>query len=128
MKKVIGIVMFVVFIGLMSACGSVGNEKSDYISEADLDEREETILTTDADLSFVFDYNNTSYEEVSVWIEKKESDEMVNDELGYMTKDSDAQGSIILATATDEEPHEKETIYQGVADENGQSSSTLYDE
>jgi len=120
--------MFVVLIGLMSACDSVGNEKSDYISEADLDEREEMILTTVADQSFVFDYNNTSYEEVSVWIEKYESGEMVNDELGYMTTDIDEQGSIIFATAIDEEPHEKETFYLGVGDENGTSSSTPSDE
>src|SRR5699024_10235782 len=128
MKKVIGIVMFVVLIGLMSACDSVGNEKSDYISEADLDEREEMILTTVADQSFVFDYNNTSYEEVSVWIEKYESGEMVNDELGYKTTDIDEQGSIIFATASDEEPHEKETFYLGVGDENGTSSSTPSDD
>lgn len=41
--------MFSLLIGFMSACDSVGNEKSDYISEADLDEREEMILTTVAD-------------------------------------------------------------------------------
>jgi len=128
MKKVTGLAMFIVLIGFMNACDSVGNEKSDYISEADLDEREETILTTVADKSFVFDFHNTAYEEVSVWIEKYESGELVNDELGYMTTDIDEQGSIVFATAIDEEPHEKETFYLGVGDESGTSSSTTSDE
>ncbi|QUW23614.1 hypothetical protein JSQ81_08980 [Sporosarcina sp. Marseille-Q4063] len=79
MKRFFIIVALLVFV--LSACVT-NNAKSNTISAVGLTERENAILSTTSDISFVFDFNTDSeYKEVSVWIEKYELGKLVDDKI-----------------------------------------------
>lgn len=86
----------------LSACNTF-NSNTNTISTVELTDRENAILTTSADQSFVYDFNlDSDYKEVSVWIEKYESGELVNDRISKITSRVEDNGSIIMtSTKTD---------------------------
>lgn len=79
MKK-ISVILMILLVFLLGACDNSSTSESNEIAGADLNEREDTILSTTSDNSFVFDYHiEKEYEEVVVWIEKYASGELVDD-------------------------------------------------
>ncbi|WP_156856027.1 hypothetical protein [Oceanobacillus sp. AG] len=124
MKKLLGILMFILLVGTLSACD---DNASNIIAAVDVSDREETILSTLTNQSFLFDFNNEDYEEVSMWVEKYEQGELVDDQLGYLTSPVDETGLIIFATKIDG-VDEQQTFHIGVGDEDGVSSLTTRDE
>lgn len=127
MNRLFGALIFVLLFGSLSACVSDdSNPAENMISTADINDREETILSTTADEAFLFDYR-TTYDEVTVWVEKYEHGELADDRLGLLTTQTDEKGSIILATT----PNQKESGHPfsiGIGDKNGTASSTVLDE
>lgn len=125
--------LFVFLISLLvlslSACNNGNsNSKSNVISAVDLNEREDVILSTISEESFVFDFNiDTEYKEVGVWLEKYESGELVDDKLGYMTTQTDKNGTIILATSKSNDNEKKHAFNIGIGDKNGTSSTNFSD-
>ncbi|GIN90538.1 hypothetical protein J6TS1_31690 [Siminovitchia terrae] len=125
MKKLFGTLILILLVGSLGACSN--NNSNTMISAANVNEREETILSTITSESFLFDFNNTEYKEVAVWVEKYESGKLVDDQLGYMTTQVDKKGSIILATAKASDNEKQQTFHIGVGDQDGTSSASVLD-
>ncbi|SES63029.1 hypothetical protein SAMN05216389_101150 [Oceanobacillus limi] len=97
MRKLI--VWGAVLVCVLSACEHNISD-SNIISTAELTERENTILSTTSEKSFVFDFQlDSEYEEISVWIEKYEFGKLVDDELSYISTTAEQDGSIIFTTS-----------------------------
>ena len=129
--KRISSILIVLLTFLLSACdNSNANSKSNIIFPANLDERENAIISTTSEQSFVFDYNvDPEYKEVAVWIEKYESGKLVNDKLGHMTTETDINnGTIIFATSNRSDEKQPQAYYIGVGDKGGTSSSVVSDD
>lgn len=126
MKKTFVVLISLLILSLSACSNNNSHSKSNIVSAADLNERENAIISTTSEQSFVFDFNaDTEYEEVSVWIDKYESGELVDDKLGYMTTQTDENGTIILATTSN---GEKQLTYSiGVGDKGGTSSAIILD-
>ncbi|WP_152657989.1 hypothetical protein [Oceanobacillus sp. CFH 90083] len=93
--------IFMMLIMGLSALALVACSQNDTdantISAGELTEREDAILSTISDKSFVFDFNiDSEYKEIAVWIEKYESGNLVDDRLGHMTTQVEQSGSIIF--------------------------------
>lgn len=85
---------------ILSACGGHSKPEENIISAAELSERENAILSTTANQSFVFDFNvDGKYKEASVWVEKYESGKLVNDSISGIKSDIKENGSIIFTTS-----------------------------
>lgn len=123
MKKLSSILIILLVFSL-SACS-----ESDMISPADLNERENAIISTISDESFVFDYKTESeFKEVVVWIEKYESGKLVDDKINYMTTQiGEDGGTIILAKSKTGEKEIEQNYYIGVGDNGGLASSVAFD-
>src|SRR5690625_6389674 len=128
MKKLFELIVIILLIGSLAACShNNSNTKSNRISVADLSDREDTILSTITSKSFVFTFNNTDYREVTLWIEKYEDGELVDDQLGSMTTQVGERGSIVLANAKLD--HEEQLSFLiGTGDEDGTASDHVLDE
>ncbi|TFB21026.1 hypothetical protein E3U55_09375 [Filobacillus milosensis] len=86
----------------LSSC--VNNSKTNTISLVELTDRENAILKTTSDQSFVFDFSvNRDYKEVAVWIEKYELGELVDGKLNRLKTQIDGNGSIIISNTKDKE-------------------------
>ncbi|MGN7387905.1 hypothetical protein [Sporosarcina sp. SAFN-015] len=93
------LIMAALLVFVLSACVT-NNAKSNTISAVELTERENAILSTTSDNSFVFDFNvDSEYEEVSVWIEKYELGKLVNNRISSITSQVEENGSVIFATS-----------------------------
>ena len=128
MKKIFGVIVMILLIGSLAACNHNNSDsKPNRISAADLSDREDTILSTISSKSFVFTFNNTDYREVTLWIEKYEDGELVDDQLGGMTTQVGERGSIVLANAKLD--HEEQLSFLiGTGDEDGTASAHVLDE
>lgn len=128
MKRLFGVLIFTLLLGSLGACSSDDSTTvTNTISAADVNDREETILSTSTNESFLFDYHNTDYDEVMVWVEKYESGELVDDQLGFVTTQASEEGSIIVATAINDNDGEQ-TFLIGIGDEGGTSSASILDD
>lgn len=128
MKKTY-IIPIILFIFSLSACdNSNSNSKSNVIFAANLDERDNAIISTTSKESFIFDYNiDAEYKQVVVWIEKYESGKLI-DKLGYMTTETEKNnGTIILATSKESDKEKQQTYYIGVGDKGGTTSAAVPD-
>jgi hypothetical protein len=75
------------------------NLKINTVSDAKLTEREKVILSSTADQSFVFDFNvDDEYKDVTVWVEKYESGNLVG-EVNHISTEIKNQGTIIFTTS-----------------------------
>lgn len=126
MKRLVGIVIMGLAISLMVGCSS--DSKENTISSADLNDREKTILSTTADDGFVFDFNNKAYGDVTIWMEKYESGELVDDALSSMTAEASEEGYIILTSEKDKDGVSEQTFHIGVGSANGVSSISFTDD
>ena len=96
MKRTITIPISALLLFILSAC----NNNSNTISVAELTEREVAILDSTSNHSFVFDFNlDKEYKEVTVWIEKYESGNLVEDKIGEFTTNVEDDGTMIFTTA-----------------------------
>lgn len=130
--KRLSVILIVLLVLSLSACdNSSFNSKSNVISASDLNKREDIILATTSEHSFVFDYNiDAEYKEMAVWIEKYVSGELIDDKIGYMTKQiDDDSGTIILATSkTSDDKKMKEIYHIGMGDKSGIASTVVTDD
>lgn len=107
----------------LAAC-SQNDSDANTISISELTEREDAILSTTTEESFVFDFNiDSDYKEVAVWIEKYESGNLVDDRLGHMTTTTQAEqsGSIIF-TLSKNDSENKNIFNIGVGTEGSVAS------
>lgn len=95
---------FVILTALMLslvACNGEDSKKveANTISNTNLTEREEALLSGPADQSFVFDFNaGDQYKEISVWVEKYESGKLVG-KLNRMSTEIKNTGMMVFSTA-----------------------------
>lgn len=103
------------------------NTESNTIIKAELTDRENAILSTTSNQSFVFDFTiDSEYKQVSLWIEKYEYGELV-DEGRNITTEVMEQGSIIFTTSQ-LETMENQTVFTiGVNDNEGTASGRSFD-
>ncbi|WP_262176455.1 hypothetical protein [Saccharococcus sp. Marseille-Q5394] len=122
MKRLLIIVALLVFV--LSACVT-NDAKSHSISAVELTERENAILSTTSDNSFVFDFNvDSEYKEVSVWIEKYELGKLVNDRISSITSQVEENGSIIFATSKAVGSQKQYTFNIGISSNNSIGSTS----
>lgn len=113
MNRLLMILALLIF--LLSACSN-NDSKSNIISAVELTERENAILSTISDKSFVFDFNiDSEYKKVSVWIEKYEFGEMVHDKISPITTQVEGNGSIIFATSKVDDNQKQHTFNIGIS-------------
>jgi len=125
MKRLFTLVALLVLV--LSACAN-NNPKSNTISAVELTERENAILTTTSDKSFVFDFNiDSDYKEVSVWVEKYESGKLVNDAISSLITDVEGNGSIIFATSNSDDSGKKQIFNIGISDNGGMGSVSNFE-
>lgn len=118
MKRLIPITFLALLVFALSACNlsNIGT-----ISVVELSERENAILSTTSEYSFVFDFkNNSEYEEGAVWIEKYEAGKLVEDRLSHVTTQVEQSGTIILAATTNNA--KQKTFNIGIGSNGGVSS------
>lgn len=127
LKKLLVVLMFLCVLTL-SACKS-NNSKANIISAVDLTEREDTIISTISNHSFVFDYTvDTAYKEVALWVDKYELGELTEEKLGHMTTQIDKDsGTMILATPRAGDEKNQQTYYIGVGEQDMTSSVIFTD-
>lgn len=100
MKK-IQFIPILILISLMSACtnGSAASQ-SNTIVEAKLNEREEAILSTTSDQSFIYDFKvDSEHTKADVWIEKYEYGELVEEKYVQMSAEVNEKGSVLVTLA-----------------------------
>lgn len=129
MKRRFGILILItIFAFVLSACDSdSSNAKTDTntISSTDLSNMEKAILSTTSDDSFVFNFNiDSEYKKVSVWIEKYEDGELVDDKLSKLSSQPRENGAIILTTQKKNEEAKKRTFNIGISTSGDTSGST----
>ena len=104
------------------------NAKSNTISAAELTERENAILSTTSDKSFVFDFNiDSEYKVVSVWVEKYEFGELVDDKISSITTQVEGNGSIIFATSKVDDSQKQHTFNIGISGNGSMGSISSFD-
>lgn len=125
MKRLFTLVALLVLV--LSACAN-NKSKSNTISAVELTKRENAILTTTSDKSFVFDFNiDSDYKEVSVWVEKYESGKLVNDAISSLITNVEANGSIIFATSNPDDSRKKQTFNIGISGNGGIGSVSNFE-
>lgn len=117
------LMILALLIFLLSACSN-NDSKSNIISAGKLTERENAILSTISDKSFVFDFNiDSEYKVLSAWIEKYEFGEMVHDKISPMTTPVEGEGSIIFATSKIDDNQKKQHTFNIGISSNGSTGS-----
>lgn len=126
MKKLFSIVAL--SICMLSACVNTDSQ-SNTISTVELSERENAILTTTSDKSFVFDFDiDDEYKKLSVWVEKYEIGKLVDDKISSIITSVEERGSIIFATSNADRSRNIQTFNIGITGNDGAGSISGYDE
>ncbi|MFD1068209.1 hypothetical protein [Oceanobacillus locisalsi] len=101
MKRFFRILLIGFSVPALAACSQTESD-ANTLSVSELTEREDAILSTASDKSFVFDFNiDDAYKEVSVWIEKYEAGKLVDDRLAHLTTEVKQSGSIVFTLSED---------------------------
>ncbi|MGG3805450.1 hypothetical protein [Metabacillus fastidiosus] len=105
MRRVLFFAVLTLFVLSLFACDDDNsNSEINTVSHAELTEREEMILLSTADQSFVFDFNvEDKYKEVAVWVEKYESGNLVGEPNYVFSMEINKMGTIIFSI-----PHKSE--------------------
>lgn len=112
---------------ILVACTNTESQ-ANTITVAELTDREDVILSTIAEQSFVFDFNvDSEFEEVSVWVEKYEFGQLVNEHISEITTMVGESGSIIFTTSKTADESNGKIFSIGVGDKAGSSSITNAD-
>ncbi|HLS65641.1 MAG TPA: hypothetical protein VK029_01485 [Pseudogracilibacillus sp.] len=127
MKKIYFTTVLFILIFIV-ACTNTSSSKNE-ITVAKLTERENAILSTMTEQSFVFDFHvDHTYEEVSVWVEKYEFGQLVERNIIEITAMIAESGFIIFTQSKLPFENKEKVFYIGVGDESGSSSITHVDE
>jgi hypothetical protein len=115
MKRLIPFLIAVIFLLALSACDN-SKSKLNSISTAELTDRENAIISTTSDKSFVFDFNiDEDYEEVSVWIEKYQSGKLMGEKISSITSEVKKNGSIIFTTSKTNDGQKEHSFNIGIS-------------
>lgn len=126
MKRTLTILISALLIFILSACD---DNNSNTISVAELTDRENAILSSSSDNSFVFDFNiDKEYKEVTVWLEKYESGNLVEDKIGDLTVQVEGDGSIIFTTSKTNNSQNQSTFNIAISSKAGVSSINVFDQ
>jgi len=100
---------------LLVACNSNPNT----ITVAELTEREEVILSTTADQSFVFQFHreDDQSKELSIWMQKYESGKLVGEKKNNISLEVSETGTIII-TMQDHQEIQQKSINLVIQDQN----------
>ncbi|MFF2448389.1 hypothetical protein ACFVSW_14935 [Neobacillus sp. NPDC058068] len=127
MKKLFVLIISALLVFTLSACNK-NNSKSNTVSVAELATKENAMLTTTSDKSFVFDFNvDSEYKDVSVWIEKYESGKLVDDKISHITSQIEENGSIIFALPKTNESTKQLTFNIGISSNSSTDSISGFD-
>lgn len=127
MKRLFTKLIIVLSLFVLSACNN-SDSSSNTISVAELTDRENIILSTTSDKSFVFDFEiDGEYKEVSVWIEKYEAGELVDDRLSKITTQINKSGSIIFSKPKSSNTEKQNTFNIGIGSNGITGSISGYD-
>ncbi|RHW38198.1 hypothetical protein D1B33_04735 [Lysinibacillus yapensis] len=129
MKRTLTILISALLLFILSACDD-SNSNSNTISVSELTDRENAILSSISDQSFVFDFNvDEEYTEVTVWIEKYEFGNLVEDKVSkLMTQvEGDGDGSIIFTTPKTNDSQKQLTFNSAISSKGGVSSIRAFD-
>ncbi|GGM43582.1 hypothetical protein GCM10011351_31960 [Paraliobacillus quinghaiensis] len=122
MKRIFTILLLALLVFTLRACDN-NNSKSNTISVVELTERENAILATTTDMSFVFDFNiDSEYKKASIWVEKYQSGKLVDDKINKITTEVVGNGSIIFATSKKGDSQKQLTFNIGISS-NGNTGS-----
>lgn len=109
---------------LISCSNEQSGQTNNMLSAIDLTERERAILATTTEQSFVFEFTNRNEtEEVSVWVEKYESGQLVEQRLGGISTYIDGDAYIIFASLKAHE-HGNEFYYNLSISSNGGTATS----
>ena len=127
MKRIFTKLIIVLLLFVLNACNN-SDFNSNTISVAKLTDRENTILSTTSDKSFIFDFEiEGEYKEVSVWIEKYEVGELVDDRLSEITTQINESGSIIFSNPKTSNTEKQHTFNIGIGSNGSTESISGYD-
>lgn len=126
MKRLFPNLIIILMLVVLSACNSDPN--SNTISVSELTDRENTILSTTSEKSFVFDFETDGdYQEVSVWIEKYEAGELIDGQLNEVRTQIDESGSIVISNPKISNTEKKHTFSIGIGSNGSTGSLSSYD-
>jgi len=127
MKRTLTILASALLLFILSACDD-SNSNSNTISVSELTDRENAILSSSSDKSIVFDFNiDKEYKEVTVWIEKYEFGNLVEDKLSELTMQVEGDGSIILTTPKISYSQNQPIFKSAISSKEGVSTRSAFD-
>ncbi|MEC2078490.1 hypothetical protein [Metabacillus fastidiosus] len=100
MRRVLFFGVLILLVLSLAACDDNNSDlEMNTVTNAKLTEREEIILSSTANQSFVFDFNvEDNYKEVTVWVEKYESGNLVG-EVTRISTEINKMGMLIFSTS-----------------------------
>lgn len=127
MKRTLTILASALLLFILSACND-SNTNSNTISVAELTERENAILSSSSNISFVFDFNiDKEYKEVTVWIEKYELGNLVENKLSELTMQVEGDGSIIITNPKTTYSQNQPIFNSAISSKEGVSTISAFD-
>lgn len=118
MRKELILSMSIFITFFLHACQGNTTESSKVL-EADLTGREEAILSTTAEQSFVFDFHtDEELEELTVSVERYESGELIDDKLIYFSAEIQEEGSIIFTVSGMNSSGNRLFLHSGIGSNN----------
>src|SRR5699024_552598 len=120
--------LLVLFVFVLGACSNDAGENK--VKPAKLSDREEVMMMTLTDTSFMFDYDVASdLSEVSVCAEKYEAGKLSNEHVVDLMKEAtERTGSIVIATINNENEQKTQQHHIGIGDKAGSGSTVVTDE
>ncbi|GAB3798425.1 hypothetical protein [Virgibacillus kimchii] len=123
MRKVLILSISIFILFLLYACQGNTTESSE-VFEADLTGREEAILSTTAEQSFVFDFHTgEEFDELTVLVERYESGELIDNKLIYFSTEIQEKGTIIFAVSGMKGSGDQLMLQSGISSNNAVSVS-----
>lgn len=121
MKRVLILFTLSLLLLSLSAC----NEENT-LAGAELSEREQVLISSVSDQSFVFDFQTgEEYKQITIWVDKYEFGELVDEKISEMTTDIEHNGTIIFTNSPIPD-EQNETIFTIiVSSDKGSSSSRV---
>lgn len=116
MKKLFVVLLFFLFIFVISACVHINSKtNTNKISTANLSRMDTAILSTDSDNPFVYKYYAGAKDtKLSVWIEKYKKGKLVNPKLAHLSSEVRNNGYIILTLHNEKNDTSHTTFHIGI--------------
>ncbi|APC47540.1 hypothetical protein J5S49_09840 [Virgibacillus halodenitrificans] len=124
MKKFIWIFAIFLVLSYLAGCSNEQTSTSIKVNESDLSEREEAILLSTAEQSFIFDFKaDPSYKEVELWLDKYEFGKKT-EKVNHLISDIKEKGYLMFAISKDAGEQEMSVFNVGVFSNGGTSDLT----